>query len=76
MLPRTLRSHSSLPLEAMDAILQTQFQRVETALNILIESITSYNPSPQAAVDLVAADDELSNGLEQCMTAYTMRMPL
>jgi len=60
----------------MDAILQTQFQRVETALNTLIESITSYNPSPQTAVDLVAADDELSRGLEQCMTAYTMRMPL
>ena len=60
----------------MEAILQTQFQRVETALNTLIESITSYNPSPQAAVDLVAADDELSKGLEQCMTAYTMRMPL
>ncbi|KAF2807657.1 uncharacterized protein BDZ99DRAFT_464576 [Mytilinidion resinicola] len=49
----------------MDAILQAQFQRVETALNTLIDSITSYNPSTQAAVNLVAADDELSKGLEQ-----------
>ncbi|OCK85171.1 hypothetical protein K432DRAFT_421978 [Lepidopterella palustris CBS 459.81] len=49
----------------MDTVLQTQFQRVENALNTLIESITSYNPSPQAAVDLVAADDELSKGLGQ-----------
>lgn len=49
----------------MDAALQSQFQRVETALNTLIDSITSYNPSPQAAVDLLAADDELTKGLEQ-----------
>jgi len=49
----------------MDVVLQTQFQRVEAALNTLIDSITSYNPSTQAAVNLVAADDELSKGLEQ-----------
>ena len=50
----------------MNAILQAQFQRVETALNTLIDSITSYNPSPQAAVALIDADDELSKGLELC----------
>src|SRR5688572_11266717 len=49
----------------MDAILQTQFQRVETALTTLIDSITSYNPSPQAALDLVAADEDFSKGLSQ-----------
>ncbi|PSN64724.1 hypothetical protein BS50DRAFT_499110 [Corynespora cassiicola Philippines] len=49
----------------MDAILQAQFQRVEHALTTLVDSIASYNPSPQAAVDLVAADDELSRGLDQ-----------
>lgn len=49
----------------MDVILEERFQRVETALNTLIDSITTYNPSVQAAEDLVAADDEFSKGLEQ-----------
>jgi hypothetical protein len=49
----------------MDVVLQVQFQHVEAALTTLIDSITSYNPSPQAAIDLVEADDELSKGLEQ-----------
>lgn len=49
----------------MDNILQAQFDRVEQALGALIDSIASYNPNPQAAVDLVAADDELSHGLHQ-----------
>ncbi|KAJ9649036.1 hypothetical protein H2199_000949 [Coniosporium tulheliwenetii] len=49
----------------MDAILDTHFQRVEAALNTLINSITSYNPSEKAADDLVAADDQLLQGLEQ-----------
>jgi hypothetical protein len=51
----------------MDAILHKQFERVEAALGTLVDSIASFNPSPQAAVDLVAADDELSEGLEQRM---------
>jgi hypothetical protein len=56
----------------MDSLLDVQFQRVEDALNVLIDSITSYNPSTQAAQDLVAADDELSRGLEQCISSpYT-----
>jgi len=38
---------------------------MEAALNTLIDSMTTLNPSPQAAVDLVAADDEFSKGLEQ-----------
>lgn len=50
----------------MDALLEERFQRMETALNTLIDSITTYNPSVQAAEDLVAADDEFSKGLEQC----------
>lgn len=53
------------PLAIMDEVLKGQFERVEAALNTLIESITSYNPSPQAAQDLVVADDDLSRGLEQ-----------
>jgi hypothetical protein len=49
----------------MDDILQAQFERVDLALGTLVDSIAAYNPSPQAAVDLVAADDELSRGLDQ-----------
>lgn len=49
----------------MDQILHAHFERVEAALNALVDSISSYNPSPAAALDLVAADDELSKGLEQ-----------
>lgn len=51
--------------ESMDAILQAQFQRVETALNSLIDSISAYTPSPVDALALIEADDELSRGLEQ-----------
>lgn len=49
----------------MDALLDARFQRVEAALTTLIDSIASYNPSQQAVVDLVAADDDLSRGLQQ-----------
>ncbi|KAH7410328.1 mediator of RNA polymerase II transcription subunit 4 [Phaeosphaeria sp. MPI-PUGE-AT-0046c] len=49
----------------MDALLSAQFDRVEKALGTLVDSIAAYNPSPQAALDLVAADDALSQGLDQ-----------
>ncbi|KAF2687601.1 mediator of RNA polymerase II transcription subunit 4 [Lentithecium fluviatile CBS 122367] len=49
----------------MDDTLNAQFQRIETALSTLVDSIAAYNPSPQAAVELIAADDELSRGLDQ-----------
>ena len=51
----------------MDDILIAQFERVEKALGTLVDSIAAYNPSPQAAIDLVAADDEISQGLDQRM---------
>jgi hypothetical protein len=51
----------------MNADLQFRFERIETALNTLLDSISSYNPSTQAAVALVEADDDLSKGLEQRM---------
>ena len=51
---------------AMNAVIQSQLDRVEAALNTLIDSITSYNPSINAAADLLAADDELNNGVQQC----------
>jgi hypothetical protein len=49
----------------MEDVLSTQFDRVEKALSTLVDSIAAYNPSPQAALDLVAADDDLSRGLDQ-----------
>lgn len=50
---------------SMEEVLEDRFQRVDTALNTLIESVTRANPSVSAAHDLVAADDSLSEGLEQ-----------
>jgi len=56
-----------LPLHnIMDEIIDKRFERVEKALATLITSISTYNPAPALANDLVAADRELSQGLEQC----------
>ncbi|KAI9761832.1 MAG: hypothetical protein M4579_000772 [Chaenotheca gracillima] len=49
----------------MNAVLQGQLSRIETALNTLIDSISAYTPSTQAAVALLEADDDFCKGLEQ-----------
>lgn len=49
----------------MLSILQTRYQRVETALNALLDSISAYNPSPASADELVAADNDVNESLEQ-----------
>ena len=49
----------------MDAVLQSQLDRIETALGTLIESIAAYSPSIPAANNLLAADDQLQAGLIQ-----------
>ncbi|KAG9523053.1 hypothetical protein KCV07_g2765, partial [Aureobasidium melanogenum] len=49
----------------MLSVFQTRFQRLETALNSLVESVAAYNPSISAADALVAADDDLDESLEQ-----------
>ncbi|KAL8655934.1 MAG: hypothetical protein Q9210_000572 [Variospora velana] len=49
----------------MNAIIQGQLDRVEAALNTLVSSIESYNPSVPAAIDLLAADSELQEGVKQ-----------
>ncbi|CZT43463.1 uncharacterized protein RSE6_03507 [Rhynchosporium secalis] len=49
----------------MDNFLDGRFERVEKALATLITSISTYNPAPALANDLVAADAELSDGFEQ-----------
>ena len=46
--------------------LQSRYQRLERALDNLTDSITAYNPSLTAADELVAADDDVSEALEQC----------
>jgi len=50
----------------MDNLIDQRFQRVEKALATLINSISTYNPNPALANELVAADAGLSQGLEQC----------
>jgi hypothetical protein len=50
----------------MDEIIDKRFERVEKALAALITSISTYNPAPSLANDLVSADTELSQGLELC----------
>lgn len=52
----------------MNDIIQTQLDRVETALTQLIDSISSYNPSIPATSALLNADDELKQGLRQLTT--------
>ena len=48
----------------MNHIIQNQLDRVDTALNTLTTSIESYNPSIPAAIDLLAADDELQKSVK------------
>ena len=50
----------------MENLLKNRLSGLETAITTLLDSITLYNPSPVAASDLVAADDELNIGLEMC----------
>lgn len=52
----------------MDATFEEHLLRVESALNSLLDSITSYNPSPTAAGELVVADEGLSKQLRHCKT--------
>ena len=49
----------------MDKIIDKRFERVEKALATLINSIATYNPLPAHANDLIAADAELNQGLDQ-----------
>jgi hypothetical protein len=51
----------------MDEVIEKRFERVEKALATLITSISTHNPVTSLATDLVVADAELSQGLEQCM---------
>lgn len=60
--------------EIMDKVIDNNFERVESALAKLINSMSTYNPSPALATDLVTADAELSHGLEQCQYALAIQL--
>ncbi|KAF7549029.1 hypothetical protein G7046_g8475 [Stylonectria norvegica] len=49
----------------MNDFIDGRFERVEKALTSLIDSVTKYHPSAAHATALWAADNELSEGLEQ-----------
>jgi hypothetical protein len=60
----------------MYARFQTSYQRVEASLQKLVDSIAAYNPSTQAADDLVAADDSVNNNIEQCRSTELAKRSL
>ena len=43
-----------------------QLDRVESALNTLIDSVASYNPSIPAAEELLTADEKLTDVVDRC----------
>lgn len=49
----------------MDTFIDGRFERLETALANLIDSVNKYHPSAIHAKELQAADEELSKGLEE-----------
>lgn len=73
MLYQRAQIHQSRPEPSlkMDRTLDAQFLRVEKALATLVASISTYNPNPVLAQDLVAADQELSHGLADCMISQS-----
>ncbi|KAM3466639.1 hypothetical protein MY5147_001931 [Beauveria neobassiana] len=52
----------------MDKLIDERFERLEKALSGLIDSVTKYHPSMNLAEELMAADAELTKGLEQVQT--------
>lgn len=49
----------------MDKYIDSRFERLEKALNGLIDSVTKYSPSTTLGLELEMADNELSKGLEE-----------
>ena len=60
----------------MNATIDAVFVRVETAFTTLVDSIAAYNPSLQAAGDLIAADDDLARGMDQRASPVSPSAPL
>jgi hypothetical protein len=50
----------------MDKQIDARFDRMDKALSTLLESIARYNPTSRGGDEFLAADAELSKGLEEC----------
>lgn len=48
----------------MNATVSNALNTLESTLATLLDSVASYNPSPQAAAALVHADEQLTESLE------------
>ncbi|KAF3284339.1 hypothetical protein TWF970_011558 [Orbilia oligospora] len=60
----------------MDAVLKKSLEAIESSLASLLESVTVDDPSSDAALALVAADDDLSSSLEQLVVHQTNHQKL
>lgn len=54
---------------------QASYQRVETSLQKLTDSIAAYNPSAIAAAELLAADAVVNQQLDECKERLSMSSP-
>jgi len=59
------RAHRTIVSTQMNASVQSALDNLERNLQLLLESVASYNPSPAAAVALVQSDDELTATLKK-----------
>jgi hypothetical protein len=55
----------------MDAILQESFQNMESSINALVDSMTTYNPSTAAVHSLQAANEQFSASLATRTSPFT-----
>ncbi|KAK6527803.1 hypothetical protein TWF694_004783 [Orbilia ellipsospora] len=55
----------------MDAVLKRSLDAIESSLASLLESVSADDPSADAAIALIAADDDLSSSLQQLVTHQT-----
>jgi hypothetical protein len=47
----------------MEEIMEARFQKMETSVNTLIESMTTFKPSVSAVETLMEADEELNDSI-------------
>ena len=72
-IPQSRLEHAHTQLDGryrfptMLSTLQARYQRMEKALDALVDSVTAYNPSVTAADELVAADEDVNESLEERM---------
>ncbi len=70
LLPHSFNKEA-INIITMNSTVQTALDSVETALQTLIESVSTYNPSQTHAQELVDADIQLEETLEQRQYAPT-----